>query len=365
MNTVKIIHTADLHLDCKFTGLPVEKSKIRRQELKDSFSDALKTYADADIVLISGDIFDNSSFSKSSVLFLKKVFSDYPEKYFFISMGNHDPYNSRAYEMLKSSVPDNVVIFSDKAEYIELDNLAVRVYGISFSDKYEYDSLMDKFEVIDDNYINILVIHGDLTSGAGKSKYNPLTEDKIASSGFDYIALGHIHNFDGIHYAGKTYYAYSGALEPHGFDECGEKGVIYGTVGKGMCRLSLKNTSLRNYCVIDIDVTDASCNDDILSAIKSAANDTDSLYRINLNGFIDDGVSLDTDFFESVIDAFYIKIYDNTHHRYNLELLSDETGLKGYIAKNVLKELRMCRDCDVENICAASDYLFELIDNGE
>ena len=40
MNTVKIIHTADLHLDCKFAGLPADKSKIRRQELKDSFADA-------------------------------------------------------------------------------------------------------------------------------------------------------------------------------------------------------------------------------------------------------------------------------------------------------------------------------------
>lgn len=364
MNTVKILHTADLHLDCRFSGLSVEKSKIRRQELKNSFADALEAYKDAQVVLICGDIFDNASFMKGTVTFLADVFSSHPDTTFFITMGNHDPYRSRAGEMLKSSMPDNVVIFSDKAEYMELDELGVRVYGMSFSEKSEYEGFMSEFEVIDDDYINILMLHGDLVGKLSDSKYNPVTIEQIEHSGFDYVALGHIHNCDGVHLAGKTYYAYSGTHEPHGFDECGAKGVIYGMVGKGMCRLSLKNTALRSYIDTQIDITSANTAEDVIAMIKEAISDKNSLYRINLVGTARDTVSVDCGLFESMTDAFYIRITDSTHHNYNLDTLSAETGLKGYVAQNVLKELESCNDADVDTVCAASDYLFELMDNG-
>lgn len=362
MNTVKILHTADLHLDCRFSGLPVEKSKIRRQELKNSFADVLDTFKDAQIVLICGDIFDNTSFMKGTVTFLASVFSKYPDTTFFITMGNHDPYRSRAGEMLKSFMPDNVVVFSDKAEYMELDELGVRVYGMSFSEKNEYEGFMNEFKVIDDDYINILMLHGDLVGRLSESKYNPLTVEQIEQSGFDYIALGHVHNCDGIHLAGNTYYAYSGTHEPHGFDECGPKGVIYGIVGKGMCRLSLKSTALRCYVDTQIDITSARTQEDVIAMINSKITDRDFLYRINLVGTAHDSVSLDIGLIESMADAFYIRVSDSTHHNYNLEAISGETGLKGYVAQNVLKELKICSDADVDTVCAASDYLFELMD---
>ena len=172
MKTVKIIHTADLHLDCKFQGLPLEESKIRRQELKDSFVNALDMYSDAQLVLIAGDVFDGSNFLKSTIVFLKDTFSKYPDTTFFISLGNHDCYNSPQGEALRDNMPDNVVIFSDKAEYMELDDLGVRVYGMSFSDKHQHLPLMSQFEVIDDDYINILLLHGDIVSNGGESNYS-------------------------------------------------------------------------------------------------------------------------------------------------------------------------------------------------
>ena len=279
-------------------------------------------------------------------------------------MGNHDPCNSRAAEMLRASVPDNVVIFSDKAEYMELDELGVRVYGMSFSDKYEYESFMTEFEVIKDDYINILMLHGELTGKLSESKYNPITAEQLELSGFDYVALGHIHNFDGIHLAGRTYYAYSGTHEPHGFDECGPKGVIYGQVGKGMCRLGLKTTALRNYEDIRLDISSARTQEELADMISCAVADKKSFYRINLTGTLTDNISVDCGLLEETTDAFYIKITDSTHHSYNLDMLALETGLKGYVAKNVLKELENCSDSDVAKVCAASDYLFELIDNG-
>ena len=363
MESVKIIHTGDLHLDCSFSGLSAQKSKIRRQELKTSFSDALEKYSDARIVLICGDIFDNASFMKNSVVFLENLFRSYPDTTFFISLGNHDPYTSRAGDVFKNSMPENVVVFSDKAEYMELDDIKVRVYGMSFSEKYQYQSMMDEFEVIDDDYINILMLHADLVSNMSESKYNPVTSEKIASSGFDYIALGHVHEFDGVHLAGHTYYAYSGVHEPHGFDECGRKGIIYGNVSKSVCRLSLKDTAMREYVSVSQDVSGACTDEDITAIVRNIVRDKDNLYRITLTGILNDNVSVDCSLLENSVDAFYVKIEDKTRHNYNLDEISSENGLRAYVAKNVLKELQICNEDEVDVIFGASDYLFELIEN--
>ena len=365
MDSVKILHTADLHLDSRFYGLSAEKSKLRRQELKTSFSEALKECCDADIVLICGDLIDNPGFSRSSVTFLTNTFASYPDTTFFVVLGNHDPCNSAAALLLRSSLPENVVLFSDKAEYMELDELKVRVYGMSFSDKQCFDSMMNEFKVIDDDYINILMLHGDIAGKLSQSKYNPITAQQLEYSGFDYVALGHVHNSDGIHLAGRTYYAYSGTHEPHGFDECGPKGVIYGQVGKGFCRLAHKITSLRTYNDIELDVTSARTFEELLDMIRYASDDSKSFYRIKLTGTLADGICIDCALLESMVDVFYIKITDCTHHSYNLDEISCENGLKGFVARNILKELESCEDGEVDIVCAASDYLFELIDNGD
>ena len=47
---------------------------------------------------------------------------------------------------------------------------------------------------LDNNKINILLMHADL-NGSTKSSgnYNPILETTFKNSKFDYVALGHIH----------------------------------------------------------------------------------------------------------------------------------------------------------------------------
>lgn len=364
MGTVNVLHTGDLHLDCRFSNLSLEKSKLRRNELKMSFKKALDEHSDADIVLIAGDIIDNSRFTKDTINFLTGVFSSYPNKTFFVSLGNHDSYHSPAGEELVKSLPGNVVIFSDKAEYMELEDLKTRVYGMSFSSKNEYDSLIENFSVIDDDYINILLLHADVVSKGGESKYNPITEEQLEKSGFDYVALGHTHDYSGIKLAGKTYYSYCGVHEPHGFDECGEKGVVYGKVGKGFCRLSLQKTAMRKYNEIDVDVSNLYSLSDICDRLSMAIESADDFYKINLTGVLADGVDADVKVIENSLNAFYIKVENHTRRNYNLDAIAIEPTLRGRVARNVLNELQNCPESDIDIVCSASDYIFELIDNG-
>lgn len=363
MNSVRIIHTSDLHLDCRLNSFSLEKSKLRRQELKSSFEYIFKVYNNADIVLIPGDIFDNSSFSKSTVSLLINIFKTYPDTVFFICGGNHDWVGSPAMNALSEKLPDNVVLFSSKAEYMELDDIKVRVYGMSFSDKVHYSSMIDEFEVIDDDYINILMLHGDITSEGSDSKYNPISVRQLTECGFDYVALGHTHEFSGIKKVGKTHYAYCGSHEGHGFDECGPKGIIYGTVSKGDCELRFHKTCVREYITLETDVTSAATFEQIVSMVQQNVV-KNNIYKIVLKGILNDNITIDEDILIASVDAFYIKIDNQTRRNYNLDELSTLKNLKGFVAKEVLYELETSDDSDIDAICASSDYLFELLENG-
>ena len=67
---MKVIHTADLHLDSKIERIPLEKSKILREEILASF-ERLCDYASSNgvsVVIIAGDMFDTNKVSNKTIL---------------------------------------------------------------------------------------------------------------------------------------------------------------------------------------------------------------------------------------------------------------------------------------------------------
>ena len=363
MNTINILHTSDLHLDCRFSDFSTEKSKIRRHELKLSFERIFDVLNDIDIALVCGDIIDNNNYLKGTIDFLIDTFKSHSDTMFFLCGGNHDSYNSKGIEDIKKAGLKNVVIFSSKAEYMEIDDLKVRVYGMSFGDKYHYSSMIDEFEVIDDDYINILMLHGELISSQKDSKYNPILLEKIEKSGFDYVALGHTHDFSGVKKAGNTYYAYCGTHEGHGFDECGSKGVVHGKVGKQYADLNFVKTCLREYTKVELDVTGLKTFEEICDKVISSVNSND-IFSVCFSGILDKNIILDTQLLSNIVNCFHIKFTDETRRDYNLDELAKARNFKGYIAKTVLKQLEIDDDSDVSVVFDSSDYLFQLMDNG-
>ena len=127
----KIIHAADIHLDAPFSLFDVQKAQVRKNELRGAFTSMI-LYAKtekADMVIISGDLFDSGFATKETMALITSQFASLPECKFVIVPGNHDPITPRS-PYKKEVFPPNVYIFEDeKISKFSFDDIGVDVYG--------------------------------------------------------------------------------------------------------------------------------------------------------------------------------------------------------------------------------------------
>ena len=347
MRELKILHIADVHFDRSLSHLDSKKAALRKSETLINFKNVIDKFLDADVILIAGDLFDDDC-SRETFDFVNSVFRNHAKQRFFIALGNHDNLSKLTIQRFASDLPDNVRVFKDTIEKISLDEFNVDIYGVSFSSDYSFASLINNFTVEDNNRINIFVTHGDVS---GTSDYNPMSIAEIGATKADYIALGHVHKFDGIHKISGTTYAYSGVFEPGGFDETGECGVIFGSVSKANTLLQFYPVSLRQYKKLDIDISDFTSNEEIFNHINKNIC-PEYLYKINLTGTRQCSRPPKV-VYESLIDCFYKEINDLSEKNDSILNYLDEVSLRGKTAIELQKYI----DCDEKVYKAACDIL--------
>jgi len=362
---VKILHCADIHLDTAFVSGDVRKSEIRRSELFSTFS-SMMNYVKLngiDLVLISGDLFESENVSRDTAALLQKEFSDNPSCKFVISPGNHDPYtDSSVYSKIK--FPSNVYIFSSSAvSRFSFEDLNVDVYGYAFtSPQLSYNPFKGQKPVVNSK-INILCAHGDLYSR--KSDNCPITTDEIRETGFDYVALGHIHAGGEIKKVDDTYYAYSGCLEGRDFGECGYKGAI-------VCELEKENYELkasfkklrfskRRYEVETVNVTGAQNISDIVPRVKQLIAEKeygrDTMLRIILEGEISPELVISEASFGGIGELlFWLEVVNKTTPMYDISKLENDPTIRGAFYEELKPLLESENEEERETAFAALKY---------
>lgn len=348
MDKVKVLHCGDMHFDTPFSDLPREISEIRREELKETFGNivTLAKKEKVDLFFIAGDLFDNLRVEKSTLEFIKNQMERLGSIKVFIAAGNHDPYNEQSfYSMIEW--PENVHIFGEGLEAIEIEELNTVVYGTSFKDKYIKTSNLKGF-ICDSKYndsIKLMVLHGDISNMENGNEYNPITLSHINNSKVDYIALGHRHSFSEIKREGNTYYAYSGCPEARGFDELGDKGVIIGEVGKNYVSLNFHSVCKRRYFEREVDVTGCFTNEEIkeriLLNISKEERQEGNLFKILLKGQVSEEMLIKEKVIENKIKDkfFFVKVKDATTLKVDYETLSEEFSIKGIFSAKILRAM--------------------------
>ncbi len=246
------VHTADVHLDTPFSANFSQKQmQLRRREVLKTFQKITEAAKGKDFLFISGDLFDGRFVSMETDSFVKRCFRELGDTKVFIAAGNHDPFTPSAVYQ-SDDWGENVYIFSTQWEYFDFPELKTRIHGRSFGQEHEENTLLTDLPVRE-GWCNMMVLHGDVVADGGESAYNPIEKGKIATSGMDYLALGHIHQASGLVRLDNTRYAYPGVPEGRGFDEEGEKGFYQGIAEKGNVQLTWVPVSRRSSWHLQVD----------------------------------------------------------------------------------------------------------------
>ena len=326
MNSVRLLHAADLHLDSAFEALPGALAAQRRREQRQLLRSlpALAKARDAQLILLPGDLLDTDCPYGETVRMLADAFAE-TDAHVFISPGNHDYYTANA-PYARVRFPENVHLFTRAhLECVTLPELGVRVWGAAFEGK-SCPGLLRGFSVErTDDFLDLLCVHGEV--GDPNSPYNPMTEAELAASGFDYAALGHVHTCSGLRRAGDTFYAWPGCAEGRGFDETGEKGVLIAEVSRGHAETEFVPLGGRRYEKLSVDVTGR----DPLAAVRAELppGAAQHIYRITLTGTCDRAPNLTRLRAALEGQVFAMQLRDQTRPERDLWATAGEDTLRG------------------------------------
>ncbi|MBQ3816800.1 MAG: DNA repair exonuclease, partial [Clostridia bacterium] len=266
---IKILHCADFHIGAADSSLGKIAEK-RRLETLLSFERVIDKAKERNIPLIAiaGDLFHSNNCDSYLTKSVFAKIQSVPDIKIIFSAGNHDPLDAIS-PFKNRSLPENLYVLPETDSVITFDDLKLRVYGRSFSSVSMMGEERFSIAVPEDDYLNLMVLHGDLRSDL-KSDYNAITPDFIKNCRMDYIALGHIHKKTELLKLGDTFFAYCGCPEGQGFDELDEKGVYIAEFEKGNCSLEFIPISYRVHAYEKIDISSCITPNDITAEILSS-----------------------------------------------------------------------------------------------
>jgi len=273
---LKILHSADWHLDTPFAGFSENQRSHLIQAQKKLPGRILEIAhgEKVDMVLLSGDLFDGQG-SRESVDLMRHTLREF-EVPVFISPGNHD-FCGPGSPWLEEVWPENVHVFTRGLESVVVPELQCRVYGAGYQ-SMDCPPLLQDFRAEGTETYCVGVLHGD--SMVRHSPYCPVTAAQVRESGLDYLALGHIHKA-GSFRSGSTLCAWPGCPMGRGWDEAGEKGVFIVTLGD---KAELRNVPMDFTRFYDLE-TDAGSNPVSSLEVLLPAVDSGDFYRVTLTGY--------------------------------------------------------------------------------
>lgn len=354
---LKIIHGADFHLDSPFAGLDPERAVQRRGEQRELLNRlaGLAREKAADLVLLAGDLLDSEHVYRETAQALCAALAAVPCPV-FIAPGNHDFY-SKTSLWAALDWPDNVHIFTSGAlERVELPGCTL--WGRAFTDAHQTACPLEGLEVPEDGRVHLACLHGCV---GAENDYGPIAPADIAASGLTYLALGHVHQKSGLQKEGGTYWAYPGCPEGRGFDELGEKGVLYVEAEPGRVNAQFVPLARRRYEIITADITGpAGALSAILEALPGRTDDL--ICRLILTG---EGERPDLAGLKRTLDPeFYgLTIIDRTRLPRNLWERREEDALTGLFLRAMWERCREEPDNPLYQLAAR--YGLAALEGGE
>ncbi|MBP1874591.1 DNA repair exonuclease SbcCD nuclease subunit [Ensifer adhaerens] len=294
----RFVHTADLHLDSPLRSLALRNADLA-EIVRGATRQALVRIVDlclaeeVDALLIAGDLYDGSQTSMNTALFLAGELRRLDEAGIrvFIIRGNHDAQSQVTNEL---TLPPSTHVFKGRSKPVLAKTLEsgrdVYIHGMSFASPHAPESLLPSFHMPAVDTINIGMLHTSLAGAAGHDLYAPCSVAELQAHGFDYWALGHVHQHQ-VH-ASEPFVVMPGMPQGRDINEAGAKGVMLVTVSdEGRLTIEERAIGLATFERMSIDLAGISEWGDMLDAVRNAflrarnANAADHvILRLTLTG---------------------------------------------------------------------------------
>lgn len=337
---MKFIHIADVHLNTPIKLLGVNGKK-RRDEIILSFSKLIDYIKEKqiDFLFIAGDFYEHEYIDIKTINIINELFKKIPDCKIFISPGNHDPY-------IKGSIYDYFKFNSNVHVFKEPDVIVTEkanIYGFGFQDFWAKELNLNSFSLQNNGKPQILVLHGNL-DGKKEGEYNNIRSSVLLKKGFDYVALGHIHNYD---FNNKSNIQYPGSFVPLSFSSKLKEnscGAIVGEIDDSKHNLSItkKSFDVKKFIEKEINISKFKSITDLILNINEFRIKEDEYMRLILVG--ERNFDLDLREISKHLPKNIVNIEDATCLGKNLEDISKETSLIGIFVKKGLNEIQQLKE---------------------
>jgi DNA repair protein SbcD/Mre11 len=269
----RFLHAADLHLDSPLIGLASRSPDFAKRvetASRQAFDNlvALAIEEDCRFVALAGDIFDGELKNYQAGLYFMNGMRRLRDAGIdvFVVLGNHDSANQFAGKL---SYSDNVRVFAkSRSESRVLEDVGAVVHGRSFP-RWDFDENMARdYPAAIPGAFNIGLLHTACAGREGEhARYAPCTIEQLANHGYEYWALGHVHEYAVLSEA--PHIVYSGNLQGRHSREHGAKGAVLVTVDDGVvAALEHRALDVVRWAVVRADVSSHADRSIMLDALR-------------------------------------------------------------------------------------------------
>ena len=316
---VKILHTADIHLGAKFSGLG-EKGASQREQLMATFKNLVATAINekVDMVLIAGDLFDSNHQPQRNIDLVIEQFNLLRSNDISVCLipGTHDSLDSSSiYRKVdfEGKCPNLQVFTDENVSYKEYPKLDLTVYGKPNLSNRSRVSPLKGLRRSTSTKFHIGMAHGSLYIPEKIAEDDHVFRlEEVQASGMDYLALGHWHR--AYRCPAEPPAWYSGP--PEWIPGQTEKGVVLlvNLSPAGEVEVEPKKLGLRDYNEVEIDMSEIQDLGMLKSRISEGAGQN-LIERVTLKGLRDVEFIVNPEELEIELGEkfFHLSVMDKSH----------------------------------------------------
>lgn len=228
MTSFRFLQCADLHIDSPLRGLEADPD-APAETIRGATREALRRMIDfvlderLDFVVAAGDLYDGDWQDWRTGHFLVGQIARLTQAGipFVAIRGNHDA-DSVITRNLR--FPEGAALLDHrKPQSVRLPNLPVSIHGQSFSGRAVTENLAASYPPPEPDRFNIGLLHTALDGRRGHDPYAPASVEQLRAHGYDYWALGHVHNREIL--SQDPWIVFPGNTQGRHANETGSKGA--------------------------------------------------------------------------------------------------------------------------------------------